>query len=39
MLERVCGSCVDSREDDRVGYDRTGWDAERDSQGRGGVEY
>jgi hypothetical protein len=24
---------------DRVGYDRIGWDAERDSQGRGGVEY
>jgi hypothetical protein len=24
---------------DHVGYDRTGWDAERDSQGCGGVEY
>jgi hypothetical protein len=25
--------------DDRVGYDRMGRDAERDSQGRRGVEY
>jgi hypothetical protein len=36
---RVSALELSKCKDDRVGYDRTSWDAERDSQGRGGVKY